>query len=317
MITEPGIYTDIPEREYHADPCPTPSLSASIIKVLDKESPGHAWSEHPRLNRTKALEIEHSTKTQGMGTALHKLILGKGRPLKILNFDDFRTAAARTARDTAIGNGETPLLAKEMDRAEVIAEAARRRIAKSRFAHLFGADQGDAEVTLVWREKNGIYCRSRIDWLPHTARAGGHITVIDIKTTEMSANPTEWQRTMFDFGGDIQDAFYKRGLRQLIPGVRSVDFIFTVIEQKPPYAVSFCEVSGETFENAKDTVDLAIKSWGALLERGTDLDQWPLYEDAVEQIDPPIWRKTASEMRRLRMQHRIAEWQRPLEGKAA
>lgn len=311
MIEAPGLYTDIDEKSYHGDPCPAPSLSSSIIKILDRQSPGHAWWEHPRLRPSKALEIEQGSRTQGMGTVLHKLILGKGRPIKVLAFDDFRTGAAKAARDAALDRGEAPILSKHYEAAEEVAEVARRRIAASKIGHLIGPDQGDAEVTGIWRESNGVWCRMRLDWLPTVARDGGHITVVDLKTTEQSANAPDWQRTMFDFGGDIQSAFYTRGLKALIPNVRSVEFIFVVIEQHAPNGVALCKASGETFEDAAETVGVAIRTWGACLARGTKLDDWPLYENEIVDIDPPIWRKAASEMRRMRMLHRIAEWQRP------
>ena len=312
MIGEPGIYTDIDEKTYHGDPCPTPSLSASVARVLFRQSPGHAWWAHPRLNRSKALEIEQSTKTQGMGSALHKLILGKGRPIKVLRYDNFLTNAAKAARDAAVAAGETPLLGKDMERAEVIAEAASRAIATKTVAPLFGADNGDAEVTLAWQEHNGIWCRSRIDWLPHVARQGGHITVLDLKTTGKSAHEDEWQKSLFDFGGDIQSAFYSRGLKRLIPGVRGVDFLFVVIEQEEPYAVNVCRVGNEALEYAHETVDLAIREWGECLKRGTALEHWPFYGDDVATIDPPVWRAAGGELLRLRMKSRIARWQAPL-----
>ena len=37
--------------EYHADPCPTPSLSSGIARVLWANTPMHAWFKHPRLNK--------------------------------------------------------------------------------------------------------------------------------------------------------------------------------------------------------------------------------------------------------------------------
>ncbi|WP_242401117.1 hypothetical protein [Acetobacter okinawensis] len=49
IITTPGIY-DLPEAQYHADPCPTPSLSNSVARILLDESPMHAHFSHPRLN---------------------------------------------------------------------------------------------------------------------------------------------------------------------------------------------------------------------------------------------------------------------------
>lgn len=312
-INKPGLYLDIPEKAYHGGGlCPAPPLSSSVTKVLINQSPGHAWWEHPDLNKSKALEVEHSTKTQGAGTAIHKLILGKGRPLKVLNFDDYRTNAAKAARDAALAEGATPLLGKEMDKAEEVAEAAKRRLADTEIAHLFGEDKGDAEVTGVWQEANGIWCKMRVDWLPHAAREGGHITVVDIKTTGQSAKAEDWSRTMFEFGGDIQDALYRRGLKALLPGARRIDFVFVVIEQTAPFAVQLCRSSGETKDIAETQVALAIETWGECLKRGANLEQWPFYEGEIANIDPPVWRSMAAEQNRLRMLNRLAAMQRPL-----
>jgi hypothetical protein len=152
----------------------------------------------------------------------------------------------------------------------------------------------------------------RIDWLPRNVRDGGHIIVPDLKSTGQSANPSEWQRTMFDFGGDIQAAFYERGLRRLIPDIRTVDFRFVVIEQDPPYAISMCRCSGETLEHARDSVDLAIKAFAECLKRGRSLEHWPFYDTEVAVIDPPAWRAAGGELLRMRMADRIRHWQRPL-----
>jgi hypothetical protein len=310
-IDKPGIYVGIPESVYHSDPCPAPSLSNSIAKILYNQTPGHAWWAHPRLNRSKALEIEQSTKTQLTGTVLHALILGQGRPIKVLSHKDYKTNAAKEARDKAIEAGEVPILEHAMIELEATARNARARIAQTDIADLF--DEGEAEVTMVWQEDNGVWCRARIDWLPAAARDGGHIIVPDIKTASGSAHPDAWQRTMFDFGADIQAAFYERGLRKLIPNIRSVEFPFVVIEQEEPNAVSVCKASNEALEMAHDVVDLAIRSWGELLKKGTSLEHWPFYDTGIAVIDPPVWRKMAGELLRMRMQDRIAHWQRPLD----
>src|SRR5260221_5320495 len=49
MIDTPGLY-DIADADYHADCCAVPSLSSSIVKLLDQQTPLHAWQAHPRLN---------------------------------------------------------------------------------------------------------------------------------------------------------------------------------------------------------------------------------------------------------------------------
>jgi len=42
MIDRPGIYRDMSSEEYLNDPCPAPSLTQSIAKVLIARSPLHA-----------------------------------------------------------------------------------------------------------------------------------------------------------------------------------------------------------------------------------------------------------------------------------
>src|SRR5262245_50563917 len=71
MIDGPGIY-DIPLAEYLADPCPAPSLSASIAHILLSQSPRHAWEAHPRLNPHYEPE---EAEAFDLGTAAHAYLL--------------------------------------------------------------------------------------------------------------------------------------------------------------------------------------------------------------------------------------------------
>lgn len=306
QIDRPGIYEDVSEKDYHSDPVVTPSLSSSIAKLMVTRSPRHAWYEHPRLNKAKALEVEAPTRAMDIGTATHKLILGKGRLIKVVNFDDYRKADARAARDAARNAGQVPILADDMKSVETLAEACRDQITGTELAGIF--DNGSAEVTMVWAEAGGVLCRSRVDWLPAAARDGGHVTVVDLKTTGGSASPEEWQRTAFDMGFDIQDAFYRRGLADLIPNVRSVQFKFLVLEQDPPYGLTVNEFSGQALYEAVELVELGIRMWGACLAR----NQWPGYPIETTHMDPPKWRSERAEIRRLAMLRRFENWQRPI-----
>lgn len=306
MIKESGIYDGVPDTEYHADPVDVPSLSSSICKLLVTRSPLHAWYEHPRLNRAKALEIETPTRAMDIGTAVHATILGQGRGVKEIVADDYRTKAAKDARDAARAAGLVPVLSADMERVTEIATAARDQLAGTELAGIFEA--GTAETTLVWRDNGGVWCRARVDWLPASAREGGHITVVDLKTTGGSASPEDWQRTAFDMGYDIQDAFYRRGLAALIPGVRSIRFKFVVLEQDPPYGLTINEFSGQALYEAVELAEAGIRMWGACVRRG----EWPGYPVETSHMDPPKWRSERAEIRKLAMNRRIENWQRPL-----
>jgi hypothetical protein len=43
---KPGFH-ELTEAQYHGDPCPVPSLSASIAKVLVGRSPRIVWPDPP------------------------------------------------------------------------------------------------------------------------------------------------------------------------------------------------------------------------------------------------------------------------------
>ena len=95
-VTEPGIY-DIPAADYHADPCPTASLSSSIGKIMDDKSPLHAWAAHPRLNP----DCEENTATAfDLGAAAHALILGSDDGLMVIDPEKFPAKNATSRRDT-------------------------------------------------------------------------------------------------------------------------------------------------------------------------------------------------------------------------
>lgn len=308
MLDKPGLYDEVPDAVYHMDPVgPAPSLSSSIAKLLVTRSPRHAWYENPRLNKAKALEVEAPSRAMDIGTATHKLILGRGRDIVEVAADDYRKDVAKKVRDAARAAGKVPILSHEMANVRILAEAARDQLADTDLAGIL--DDGAAEVTGVWQDTGGIWCRMRLDWLPDSARDGGHITVLDLKTTGGSAHPDDWQRTAFDMGNDFQDAHYRRGLERLIPGVRSVRFVFAVLEQDAPHCLSLNEFGGQAREEASILAELARGLWGECLRR----NDWPGYPAETTHIDPPKYRSDRAEIRRLAMLRRMERWQRPLE----
>lgn len=307
VITEPGIYDDVPETVYHSDPIHPASLSSSIAKLIVSRSPRHAWHEHPKLNPAKALDDEDKpTRVKEIGTVAHKLILGRGRDVQEITADDYKSKAAQQDRVAAYAAGRAPILSPDLEHALEIEKAAREQLAATEFANVF--DQGKPEVTLVWRDRYGSMKRARVDWMPDAARNGGHITVVDLKTTGGTAASEDWQRTAFDMGYDIQDAFYREGLQTLIPGVLSVRFAFIVLEQSPPYGLTVNEFGGQALFEAVELVDMASRMWAACMKRGV----WPSYAPETTHMDPPKWRSERGEYRKLAMQRRVEAWQAPL-----
>jgi hypothetical protein len=311
MIKKPGLYPGIPEVEYHADPVVEPSLSSSICKLLVNRSPRHAKYEHPRLSPERLEEIGEATRAMDKGSAFHKLMLGAGQEIVPLAYDDYRKNDAKDERDAARKAGRIPVLAPDMADVTAMVTAAKDQLADHGMSHLF--EEGVPEVTMVWREKiagrKPIWLRGRLDFLHLVARKGGHIVVPEVKTTEGSAHPDDWQSTFFEKGYDYQSCLYERGLMDLIDDIRSVEFVWIVVEQKPPYGLSVVRLGNQGREEVEPLVEKGIEMWSHCIETG----RWPGYDPQCPPIDPPFWRSNQKEARRLALINRLSYWQRPVE----
>lgn len=307
LIDQPGLYDDISEERYHADPVVAPSLSSSVCKKMVGQSPSHAQAAHPRLNPSLLLNVEAPSKLMDIGTATHKLILGKGRAIVEMPFDDYRKDVAKKARDEARRAGRVPILSDDMGRIRRLYEAFRDQIGGTELAPIFDEDGGESEVTGVWQDLEDAWCRIRIDRLPKGARQGGHITLVDVKTTGGSAAPEDWQRNAFDMGYDISAAFYCRGAYALIEAVRSVTMKFVVLEQEEPHGLTIHQFGGQAHAEAEALVDLGISLWAECLSK----NKWPGYQAETTHIDPPKWRSERAALRKMGLERYVEVMQRP------
>lgn len=270
---KPGIHT-LPSAAYHADPCEPPSLSASIAHLLCSQSPAHARTAHPRLNPDYRRQEEERF---DVGSVAHALLLEGITAVEVVDADDWRTKAAKEARDAARDAGRIPLLARHWSAVEEMVAAARTQLG------LHAADppmftDGEPEQTLVWEEPGGVVCRSRLDWLRTDRR-----TIDDFKTTSRSANPEQWSRSLYGQGADIQAAFYVRGVQELTG--ETPEFRWAVQETFPPYALTVLSPAPDVLTIAQRKVEHAIDTWRRCLETG----HWPAYPTDVCYAELPPW----------------------------
>jgi PDDEXK-like domain of unknown function (DUF3799) len=272
-----GIHS-ISAAVYHADPCPEPSLSASIATCLCLSSPAHARHAHPRLN--PAVESEEAERFD-IGTAAHALLLEGDAGVAVLDYPDWRTNAAKAARDQARTQGKTPLLRKIWTDVEAMVISARAQLARHRDGNRAMFTDGQSEQTLIWQEPDsGIWCRARLDWLRPD-------NIDDYKTTNGSANPDDWTRTaLFANGCDVQCAFYLRGLK-VLTGFDAT-FRFAVQETYPPYALSVITLAPSAMTLAEKKVLYAIEHW----QRGLASGEWTGYTRRLCHAEVPAWHES-------------------------
>lgn len=268
---------ELTSDEYHADPCDVPSLNSTTARLLLQKTPAHAKAQHPRLTEQP---YRRDSDAFDMGTAVHQLLLRDDR-VDVGDFKDYKTSAAQEWRDTVRAAGRVPMLAHRWEQAHAVAEAIREQMP--------GLDKptpftvGTPEATIVWDDLDGAKCRARLDWLRDDLEI-----IDDLKVTGRTADPRQWQRMLFNYGYDVQAAFYVRGVKTLTGHVPR--FRWFVAETMPPYAVAMVQLSEHAMFAANVKVDTAISMWNDCLAR----DDWPAYPKEIHVADVPGWQKDTS-----------------------
>jgi hypothetical protein len=275
MITQPGIYADMPSADYFADPCPSPSLTQSLAKLLIDRSPRHVWHAHPRLN--SAYEPDESTRFS-VGNAAHWHLIGRGKQLAVVDAADWRTKDAKNERERLRGEGLVPVLREQYERAGDMAEAALDQLAALGLADEWHPDAGIGEAVIAWRD-GAIWMRAMIDWLPHHRRI-----VWDYKTTQASAAPHALANKMAADGWCIQAAMHERGLDALDPGnAGRRRHLFVCQECEPPYALTVSEIPEGALHIGRAQLAHAKAAWDACMASG----HWPGYPLEIVVPDYP------------------------------
>lgn len=283
MITQPGVY-DISAEEYHADPCPEPSLSATVAKLLGPpETPRHAHWKHPRLNRHFTPDEEQKF---DIGKAAHALILNDALAFAVLDFKDYKKDAAKAERDAARAAGKIPLLADQFVRVHAMVVAARDQLLAHKDAR--GAfTNGKPEQTLIWQE-DGIWCRARLDYRYDEGEHFENEFFDDYKTTEASADADVFShRTIISVGHDVQAAFYLRGIKAL--GLaKNPKWRWIVQETYEPHALNVIAPMPGMIELADRKVSKAIATFRDCLAA----DHWPGHPNRTCYVDVPGYHET-------------------------
>ncbi|WP_344613290.1 PD-(D/E)XK nuclease-like domain-containing protein [Dactylosporangium salmoneum] len=268
VVTEPGVY-DIPDDVYFRDPVPDGSLSTSGAKVLLDCPAKFRWQQtHPQPPKRHF----------DLGHVAHKIVLGKGASVAVLDFKDFKTKKAQEERDAAYAVGKVPVLTADYARAQAMAEAIR---AHRRANTLLNPDHGTPEQAMFWRDdETGVWRRAKLDW---SRRIGGRLVVVDVKTCN-SAHPDAIDKAVGNFGYCMQDDAYREAVRAV--GLDDdPSFFFVFVEVEPPHLVTLVELDDDWRElgwrRNRKAIDLYAKCRAN--------DEWPGYVSGIHESKPPRW----------------------------
>jgi PDDEXK-like uncharacterized protein DUF3799 len=271
---------DLTPEEYLNDASwfKTPSLNASTAHLLVSESPLHAFAQHPRLGGV--LKRSNGTKPMNAGAVIHKLMLGKGRDIAVIDARDFRTDAAKEARDAAIAADKIPILRHDFDHK---AAAAGLLLERCRAEHGI-TFHGESELIIEWIDEcadGPVRCRSMLD---HAFVEDG--IILEVKSGA-SVNPRDIDRHFIEYGYDLAYTAYTRALARLRPEFEGrIDMRFIFVELEPPYSIVVRPPGGAAREIGALRWERAVQLWRRCLDSG----EWPGYPNGVGmQIEPPTY----------------------------
>lgn len=282
----------MPAAEYHRDPAPAPSLSASIAHLLCTQAPVHAWTSHPRLNPNF---VEEEDEKFDLGTAAHSLFLEGENNMIEVTFDDWRTKAAKAARDEIRSQDKLPILSKYYGRTLKMVGIAAQALFEAEDLRLTVADCY-AERTVIWSDPSGVHLRARPDlWAKHKS------LLIDYKTVD-NADPRIFARQAINLGYDIQaalqvmawrvakiDAEGRQDVLMVDPG-----YCWLVQERKEPFACSVVGIDATMLELGMSKLAYARGLWRDCIRSGF----WPGYPLKTYWAETPPWALAAWEERR-------------------
>ncbi len=260
-------------------PSPAHVLSKTSALLLVNKSPLHA-----HLRKTKRLD-EEPTDDMELGTMAHAMLLGKGRPIVVLDFPDYKTKAAQAAKKEAITKGEIPILATKEPNLRANVERVRSTLLKMGYEF-----DGVSEAGVSWFETTtdgeDVECWGALDHWRDRQR-----TILDLKFVR-SAHVDACRRHIWFFGGDIQAAAYTSAVEKIHPELTGRVTFVLLFAELTSGAVTPVPVKGGFESLGHMRWQRAVDTWDRCLRDGT----WPAYVDGPTQIEPADWMITAELM---------------------
>ncbi|NUP15445.1 MAG: hypothetical protein HOZ81_04940 [Streptomyces sp.] len=265
-----GLHADLSNEAYHADK--TSLSSSGARKLIQPAGPAKFRWEQDNPQPPK--------KTFDIGNAAHKLVLGVGATLKVVDYDRWDTKAAKAEVAAVRAEGAIPLKQHEMDQVKAMAAAIREHPTAS---VLLDPDYGQPEVSAFWIDQpTGIRRRARFDWLPNAT--DGQLIVPDYKTCA-DASDEAFSKSVDTYGYNCQADWYIAGAQAL--GICGADaqFLFIAQEKEPPYLVNVIALDFMAMEIAAAKNRHAIEKYVECLATG----RWAGYGDEPNYVSLPPW----------------------------
>lgn len=255
MAIKPGVYSELSNKSYHADP----ALS-------------HSGMERLAITASHFQVKLEATPAMALGAAFHCKALQPEIFAK--EFIVWPTGYRRKKHDIELAKDEDKEWIKEVDVLMI------DNMIDALNAHPIASgllSGGEPEVSYFWKHELGFTCKVRPDYRRDT-------TLIDLKSC-IDASPIGFGKAASNFGYIRQSDFYMTGVAAC--GVSVEQFVFIAVEKKPPYAVATYIVDDSDLITAHEENEALTLKYGECLA----VDKWPGYSENIEVLSLPHWHK--------------------------
>ena len=264
-----GIFENIDINAYHGDKS---SLSVSGAKLLLPPS-------CPALFKWVRDNGQPARQEFDFGTVAHQLLLGKGAEIVEIDAPDFRSKAAREARDKAREHGQVPILSHELATAHEMVKTVLAHPVAGEFFNIF---DGVAEASIYATDpETGVRLRCRPDWIYRDD--DGRTVIVDYKTSA-TASPDLLVSRFHRFGYHMQAAWYKM-VTELAGVAENPRFLFVTQMKEPPYLVTVVELDALAEAEGRRANREAIDLYATCCDTG----EWPGFGNGIVTIGLPNW----------------------------
>ncbi|MFB6776554.1 PD-(D/E)XK nuclease-like domain-containing protein [Streptomyces sp. NPDC056352] len=271
VVTAPVVVDGMSAEDYHAD---RGSVSSTgLRKLLAPGCPAQfKWDRDNPQPHKKEFDLGH---------AAHLLVLGEGPELEVIDAPDWKKVATRELRDLAYAEGKVPLLTKDHEQVQAMAEAIRQHPLAG---PLFAPGTGTAEQSIFWTDPaTGVRCRVRPDWLKQLP---GLTLCVDYKTIK-AADPDTVSKAIRDHGYHQQDALYVDGIYAAL-GAENVRFVFVFQSKVAPFLITVRELADQDRAIGRAKNERALRIYADCTATGI----WPDWTGPVTDIPTismPTW----------------------------
>lgn len=266
VITEPGIYLNMPMLAYHGQPCDGPSISSSGLRTIFGESLRHFW-RFSSLNKKRI--VKPQTEAMILGRAAHHLLLGEAdfaghfvqQPDTLLGekWNGNRTVCRNWKAEKEL-DGLTIITKKDLEKIELMEKALLEEPLVQG-----GILNGIIEASMFWKdEETGIWLKWRPDALPTDSGDAGDLKVVaDITDEGISKN-------LGGFGYHQQGALGFEAMRVLLD-VELTNFVLVYVESSEPFSVRVETVAPEEIQAGIEENKAALR----LFKHALETNYWP------------------------------------------